>query len=91
MQEKRCVTCTKLAPTYDPPDEVLAAAAALDGDRKVKQWHVARDGARFVVQQDLGWTRRIVFSVPHGSSEAVRVLRHSLFGAVRGSIGPADS
>lgn len=78
----RCVTCTRLAPSDDPPDEVMAAAAALTGDRRVRTWHVARDGGRFVVQLDFGWTRRTVFSVPHGSSTAVRVRRHSLFGTV---------
>jgi hypothetical protein len=81
--ERRCVTCRKLEPAPDPPEEVITAAAAIPGEHKARAWHIARDGARFVVQLDLGWTRRIVFSVPHGSATAVRVLRHSMFGSSR--------
>jgi hypothetical protein len=77
----RCGTCAKLAPAADISDEVLAAAATVTGEERAKQWLLARDGARFVVQLDYGWKRRMVFSVPHGTATAVRPLRHSLFGS----------
>ncbi|MGH7554509.1 MAG: hypothetical protein ACREMQ_16005 [Longimicrobiales bacterium] len=81
VRDGRCVTCGQLVAAVDPPDEVVTAAARITGDRKAKQWWIARDGGRFVVQLDLGWTRRIVFTVPHGSATAARVIRHTMFGS----------
>lgn len=78
----RCVTCTRLAPEPNIPDEVVAAAATITGEQKVKQWLLARDAGRFVVQLELGWLRRLVFSVPHGTATAVRAVRHSPFGSM---------
>ena len=77
----RCVTCANLRSSDDPPDAVVTAAAALVDRPPVRAWHVARDGGRYVAQLDLGWTRRIVLTVPHGSATATRVIRHSLFGS----------
>jgi hypothetical protein len=80
MQGRRCVTCSRLAPNDDPPDELVTAAAGLTSTR-VRGWQVARDAVRHVVQLDLGWTRKIVFSVWHGSSEASQVMKHSVLGS----------
>lgn len=77
----RCVTCSGLLPTVDPPDAVVTAAAGIIDRPRVRQWHLARDGGRYVVQLDLGWTRRMVLTVPHGSATATRVVRHSIFGS----------
>jgi hypothetical protein len=79
--DRRCVTCRRLRPSDDPPDTVVTAASAFTDGQKVRRWHVARDGGRYVVQLDLGWTRKLVLTVPHGSAAATRVVRHSLFGS----------
>jgi hypothetical protein len=39
-----------------------------------------RYGTRFVIQLDLGWTRKLVITVPHGGANATRVIRHSFSG-----------
>jgi hypothetical protein len=77
----RCVTCAKLTPTADIPDEIVSAAARLVPRGGAKSWSLARDGGRYVVEINLGWTRRIVFSVLHGTAEPVHVRRHSIFGS----------
>lgn len=81
MSGGRCTTCDSLRPTTDPPDAVVAAAASIADRPRVRQWYLARDGGRYVVQLDLGWTRRVVLSVPHGSATTTRVVKHSLFGS----------
>jgi hypothetical protein len=77
----RCATCSSLRVASDIPDDVIAAVARVSPDERVKERSIARDGSRFVVQLDLGWTRRMVVVVPHGAVEPSRVLRHSLFGS----------
>lgn len=81
LPEDKCLTCRSLATAEDIPHDVIAAIARLRDDLKPKQRLVARDGGRFVIQLDLGWTRRMVVTVPHGAARPVRVLRHSLFGS----------
>jgi hypothetical protein len=76
----RCVTCGKLELADDLPDDVIAALARVSGEARPKQRLVARDGSRFIVQLDLGWTRKVVITVPHGAAASSRVIRHSLFG-----------
>ncbi|MEX2284812.1 MAG: PepSY domain-containing protein [Gemmatimonadota bacterium] len=76
----RCVTCAKLAPSADIPDEIVSAAARLVPRGAAKSWSLARDGGRYVVEINLGWTRRVVFTVVHGTAEAIHVRRHSIFG-----------
>jgi hypothetical protein len=80
MQSGRCVTCSQLKLADDIPDDVIAAVARVSGEARAKRRLVARDGSRFVVQLDLGWTRRVVITVPHGGAAAGRVIRHSIFG-----------
>ena len=60
-----------------------AAATVVDGGRP-KSWRVARDATHRVVELEMGWTRRIVFSVRHGSERPESVIRHSLLGSRRG-------
>jgi hypothetical protein len=81
----RCVTCASLRETSDPSNDVIAAAATLLGIRtRPKRWKVARDGVHTVVEVDLGWTRRVVFTVPHGDSVASGSRTHSVVtGALR--------
>jgi hypothetical protein len=77
----RCVTCSKLRPTAEVPDEVLAAAMRLVSPGEVKRWDIARDGGRYVVDAHLGWTRHVLFTVPHGTAKAVRARRVSILGS----------
>lgn len=80
MKDRRCITCYQLKEIDDLPDDVIAAVARVSGDARVKQRSAARDGRRFVVQLDQGWTRKAVITVPYGAATASRVVRHSLFG-----------
>jgi len=77
----RCATCASLHVADDIPDDVLAAVARVSPDGRVRERSIARDGSRFVVQLDLGWTRKIVVVVPHGAAEPSRAMRHSLLGS----------
>ncbi len=83
--ERRCVTCGKLSDATDIPDDLLAASLAANGGQSVRAraWRVGRDAGHRVVEADLGWTRRIVFTVAHGDLRPSSVMRHSLFGARR--------
>lgn len=82
----RCTTCRSLAPIMDPPDAVVVAATFVKRDRApVKAWRVARDASHTVVEIDLGWTRKVVFSLLHGDTRPAAVVRHSLFGTRRES------
>lgn len=78
----RCRTCRALRQTAEPTDNVLTAAAGLLGGRSnPKRWKVARDGAHTVVEVDLGWTRHVVFVVPHGDTVASGGRSHSAVGS----------
>ncbi len=83
VSEGRCVTCRRLKDTDDPADELLHAAISANGGEspKPKAWRVARDAAGRVVELDLGWTRRLVFALPDGFTEATSVVRHSVMGS----------
>jgi hypothetical protein len=75
----RCSTCMALRETDDPTDQLISAAAGLLGSRTApKRWKVARDGGDTVVEVDLGWTRRVVFTVRHGDNVASGGRTHSV-------------
>jgi hypothetical protein len=75
---RRCLTCSQLSATAEPPAEVVAAARALG--KSVRAWRIARDHTHFVVEVDLGLTRKTVFTLRHGETAPERVIRHSLLG-----------
>jgi len=78
----KCATCDRLTGTDDPPDNVIAAAAALVGERALpKHWKTARDATHVVVEVDLGWTRHIVFTVRHDDTVASGGRTHSILGS----------
>jgi hypothetical protein len=79
---KRCSTCKGLAPFVDPPDLLITAAIEANGGEPptAKAWRSARDATHTVVELDLGWTRRLVFSVRHGDNVPQHVMRRSILG-----------
>jgi len=79
----RCLTCTRIAPASDVADALIAAAVRLTRGRRARGWAIASDASRHVVQVDLGWTRRIVLSVPHGTAEAAAAMAHSVLTHLR--------
>jgi len=85
QQSHRCATCAQLATIADPPEEVVAAALAATGgaSRSRRAWRVARDRTHVVVELDLGWRRRTVFTLRHGDSVPESVVTHSLVGSKR--------
>lgn len=85
FEVSRCVTCGHLAPATDPPEELIQAALAANPGQpvKAKGWRTARDASGTVVELDLGWTRRLVFSVLHGDTKPKTVVQHSLLGSKR--------
>jgi hypothetical protein len=84
-QSHRCATCAQLATIADPPEEVVAAALAATGgaSRSRRAWRLARDRTHVVVELDLGWRRRTVFTLRHGDSVPESVVTHSLVGSKR--------
>ena len=85
QQSHRCATCAQLATIADPPEEVVAAALAATGgaSRSRRAWRVARDRTHLVVELDLGWHRRTVFTLRHGDRVPESVVTHSLVGSKR--------
>ena len=79
----RCATCTQLAAVAEPPVEVVTAARAVTGGaaKASATWRIARDRSHFVVEVDLGLTRKTVFTLRHGDTVPDRVVRHSLLGS----------
>lgn len=79
---RRCTTCRQLAPLTDPEDRVLRAAAVAQagGEKRPKSWRAARDASHLVVELDLGWTRRLVFTVRHGDDRPDGGMTHSMLG-----------
>jgi len=77
-----CVTCKKLEETYDVDDEIIAASLSANEGQpmKVKGWRMSRDAHHRVVEADLGWTRKVLFTVRHGDSKPDTVVRHSVMG-----------
>jgi hypothetical protein len=80
---RRCATCAQLAAVADPPQEVVTAARAVTGgaSQGSRAWRIARDRSHFVVEVDLGLTRKTVFTLRHGDTAPDRVVRHSLLGS----------
>lgn len=85
QQSRRCSTCTQLAVIAHPPEEVVTAARAVTagGPRRSRAWRMARDRSHLVVELDLGWRQRAVFTLRHGDSVADSVVKHSLLGSKR--------
>jgi hypothetical protein len=84
---RRCATCTQLAAIADPPQEVVTAARGLTGrsgaPKASRAWRMARDRSHVVVELDLGWRRRTVFTLRHGDTVPESVVTHSLAGSKR--------
>jgi hypothetical protein len=85
IHEGKCRTCAKLALTADPADELIQAAVAANDDSppKAKSWKTSRDATGTVVELELGWTRKLVFGVPHGDTVPATVVQHSALGTKR--------
>jgi len=83
QQSRRCATCAQLVAVADPPEEVVTAARAVTGGgpKASRAWRLARDRTHLVVELDLGWRRRTVFTLRHGDSVPESVLTHSLVGS----------
>jgi hypothetical protein len=84
-REARCVTCRQMADLTDPAESILAAAIIANGGEPPngKFWMIGRDVMHDVVDVDLGWSRRLVFSVRHSDNVPEFVMRHSLLGSSR--------
>ena len=82
---RRCATCAQLVAVADPPEEVVTAARAVTGraPKASRAWRIARDRSHFVVELDLGWRRRTVFTLRHGDTVPESVVTHSLVGSKR--------
>jgi hypothetical protein len=85
VEQGRCRTCLALQPSTDPPEELLQAALTANGGEPIqsKSWRTSRDTTSTVVELDLGWTRRLVFSVANGDAKPRTVVRHSMLGSSR--------
>jgi len=70
----RCATCARLE-TAEPPEDVVAALLATAPSGK-RSWRMARDRTHVVLELNLGWRRRTVFTLPHGASEPDGVVTH---------------
>jgi hypothetical protein len=70
-----------LTPTNDPPAAVVSAAAALLGGATASKWKIASDAEHTVVEVDIGWKRRVVFTLRHGESESNGGKNHTLVGS----------
>jgi hypothetical protein len=84
-QSRRCATCAQLAAVADPPDDVVTAARAVagGGPKPSRAWRVARDRRHIVVEIDLGFSRKAVFTLRHGTTVPESVVKHSLLGSKR--------
>ena len=84
-QSRRCATCAQLAAVADPPDDVVTAARAVAGvgPKPSRAWRVARDRRHIVVEIDLGFSRKAVFTLRHGTTVPESVVKHSLLGSKR--------
>jgi hypothetical protein len=82
---RRCATCAQLVAVADPPEEVVTAARAVTGGgpKASRAWRIARDRSHFVVELDLGFTRKTVFTLRHGDTVPDRIVRHSVLGSKR--------
>ena len=82
---RHCATCAQLVAVADPPEEVVAAARAVMGraPKASRAWRIARDRSHFVVELDLGLTRKTVFTLRYGDTVPDRIVRHSVLGSKR--------
>ena len=84
---RRCATCARLAAVSDPPESIVTAALAATGRRSAprspRRWRMARDRGHQVVELDLGWKQKAVFTVRHGEDVPDTVVKHSLLGSKR--------
>ncbi len=82
---RHCATCAQLVAVADPPEEVVTAARAVTGraPKASRAWRIARDRSHFVVELDLGLTRKTVFTLRHGDTVPDRIVRHSVLGSKR--------
>jgi len=87
QQGRRCATCSQLAAVSDPPESIVAAALAATGRRRAptssRRWRMARDRSHLVVELDLGWKQKAVFTVRHGENVPDTVVKHSLLKSLR--------
>ena len=79
---RRCVTCEQLTETAEPADTVLSAAVRANKGEppKAKAWRTSRDATHTIVELDLGWTRKLVFTLRHGDVVPDTTMRHWLLG-----------
>ena len=84
---RRCATCAQLVAVADPPEQVVTAARAVTGGggapKASRAWRIARDRSHFVVELDLGLTRKTVFTLRHGDTVPDRIVKHSVLGSKR--------
>ena len=84
---RRCATCAQLAVASDPAESIVAAALAAtrrrSAPRASRRWRMARDRSHVVVELDLGWKQKAVFTVRHGENVPDTVVNHSLLGSKR--------
>ena len=85
LEQGLCLTCRRFEELADPDDDLIAAALEANKGEPptAKRWRSARDARHTVVELDLGWRRRLVFSVLHGESRPATALYHSLLGSER--------
>jgi hypothetical protein len=69
----------------DPSDDIIQASLAANGGQpvKAKGWKWARDRSDIVVSADLGWGRRLVFTLQDGATTPRIAVAHGLLGSRR--------
>lgn len=85
VEKDTCLTCTRLSSVADLEDNLIQAAIVANAGEplKAREWRMARDAGGSVVQAELGWARRLIFTVPHGDTRPQTVVRRSLMGRKR--------
>lgn len=80
-----CRTCQQFTDSESLDGLLIQAVSHALGDGvRPRSWRIARDATHRIIELDLGWTRRVVVSVRHGSERPEVVMRHSLLGSKRG-------
>jgi len=74
QESGRCATCARLA-TGEPPADMVAALLPTAPSGK-RSWRMAKDRTHVVLELNVGWRRRTVFTLPHGASEPDGVVTH---------------
>lgn len=85
IEESTCRTCRAVEIASDLADELIAASLQANRGEpvKAKEWRTARDATHTIVEAQLGWGRRLTFSVAHGESKPSTAVYRSLLGAER--------